>query len=210
MSAAKRDPPASKAKRKDSVEQLDWHAIGAAVAHILGWFPETRGLLARYPPGTFPANGAESRIDLGIRRLADVAAWIRRHIDLNHLDPGTPDGQAAMHAMEQLSQVVECCYASPKTKKFLPVFIAAIARTTSTANSIKAKNPRPRKIYLRDEKRRAQAANPGLTWKELLDTLEGDGIVTFWDNNLIRCVEMTSDGKEIPYEHATSTFRSWK
>lgn len=152
MSGGKRAPPLSKKERSEPVEQFNWHAIGMVVAQILGWFPETGGLLAPYHTATVIGDGSESKIDLGLRRLEDVAAMISRHVDLKHLDSGTPDGQAAENALDQLTQVIECGFASPKVKKFLPIFIAAISRTPSTVGRHAAKHKRPkadRRGYLR-------------------------------------------------------------
>lgn len=118
----------------------------------------------------------------------------------------TPDF-SAFDAHIKLSRILIDGYVSPEWKRTLPLLVASISgATTSQTATLKATQSRVRRIELRSAKVGAQRLNPRDTYKELLTVLEGDGIVTRWDDDIVHWLEKDGTAKET----ATTTFRNWK
>ena len=114
---------------------------------------------------------------------------------------------AAIFVHAQIGIVRRDCYLDEPSRSTLPVTLAAIAgKSAGLQNAVAASQPRMRRQDLRAAKREALAKNDALTWKELLYDLQGDGIVSYWDDTVIRWID------EQDNERTTkpSTFRGWK
>jgi hypothetical protein len=114
----------------------------------------------------------------------------------------------AIFVQARLARILIDRYVCPEWKRELPLMIAAIGGKSlgqvAHENSTGARQPRRSRLEL--AKRRAKAANPGCTWKELLPTLQGDEIVVEWDHTAITWID--DDGQHRRTQ--TSTFRNWK
>ncbi len=114
---------------------------------------------------------------------------------------------SAFDAHIKLCRILMDRFVCVEWKRTLPLLVASIggATTTQTA-TLKATQSRARVIELKDAKLQAQKLCPGYSCSELLNWLEGEGIVTNWDNASIEWVDVNGTTKRT----ATSTFRNWK
>ena len=114
---------------------------------------------------------------------------------------------SAFDAHIKLSRILIDCYVCPEWERTLPLLVASISgATTSHTATLKATQPRVRRIELRDSKFEAQRLFPGYSCSELLNWIEGEGIVTRWDNASIEWIDESGSNKRT----ATGTFRNWK
>lgn len=113
----------------------------------------------------------------------------------------------AYDAHIKLGRILIDRYVCKEWKRQLPLIVASIGgETTSETATLKGKQPRVRRMELRSAKFEAQRLNPEYSYKELLRVLEGDGIVTRWDDDIVLWVEEDGTAKET----ATTTFKNWK
>lgn len=113
----------------------------------------------------------------------------------------------AYDAHMKLGRILMDRYVCKEWKRLLPLIVASISGdTTSETAKLKAKQPRVRRMELRDAKFETQRCNPEYSYKQLLTSLEGDGIVTRWDDDNVYWVEEDGTAKK----KATTTFRNWK
>jgi hypothetical protein len=115
-----------------------------------------------------------------------------------------PVDQWAYDAHMKLGQILIDRYVCKEWKRLLPLIVASLGgATTSQSATLKATQPRPRPANeLRDGKFRAQARNPYSTWKQLLDDLQGDGIVMDWDAATVQWYDVEGNKK-------TTTTKTW-
>lgn len=113
----------------------------------------------------------------------------------------------AYDAHMKLGRILIDRYVCKEWKRLLPLIVASISgETTSETAKLKATQPRVRRMELRSAKLEAQRLNPEYSYKELLRVLEGDGIVTRWDDDIVDWVEEDGTSRKT----ATNTFRNWK
>jgi hypothetical protein len=113
----------------------------------------------------------------------------------------------AYDAHMKLGRILIDRYVCKEWKRILPLIVASISgETTSETATLKASQPRTRRIELRDKKIEAQRCNPTYSYKQLLTLLEGDGIVTRWDDDIVHWVGEDGTTKATK----TGTFKNWK
>jgi hypothetical protein len=115
----------------------------------------------------------------------------------------------AVRAHLMLGRVLVDHFVSDDRKRTLPLAVASIASDTVSRTAIRA-GARPRRARnnaLKEAKFRALAARPSSSWKDLLDILEGEEIVTLWTHKAIQWND-PDDGEA--RTTATGTFRNWK
>lgn len=113
----------------------------------------------------------------------------------------------AYDAHMKLGRLLIDRYVCPEWKRQLPLIVASIGgQTTSEMATLKASQPRIRRIELRDKKFEVQRCNPTYSYKQLLTSLEGDGIVTRWDDDIVYWVEEDGTTKATK----TGSFKNWK
>lgn len=133
-----------------------------------------------------------------VKKLAELRAIVVKPKDVDLW---------AYDAHIKLGHILMDRYVCPEWKRLLPLIVASIGgETTSETATLKGEQPRVRRMELRSAKLEAQRLNPGYSYKELLTVLEGDGIVTRWDDDIVLWVEEDGTAKET----ATTTFRNWK
>lgn len=123
----------------------------------------------------------------------------------------TDADRCAIDAHMKLGRTLIDCYVCDEWKRLLPLIVASISGSSvSHAATLKARQPRKRlndkNQELRDAKARRMQIEPEESWKESLTQLQGDGLVTGWDDKLIRWRTADNDERTT----ATSTFRTWK
>jgi hypothetical protein len=113
----------------------------------------------------------------------------------------------AYDAHMKLGRILIDRYVCKEWKQRLPLIVASISgETTSETAKLKAKQPRVRRMTLRAAKFETHRCNPEYSFKQLLTSLEGDGIVTRWDDNIIKWVDEDGTTKATK----TGTFKNWK
>ena len=114
----------------------------------------------------------------------------------------------AFDAHMKLGRILIDRYVCPEWKRKLPLIVASIGgEFTSQTATLNATQYRKRKANeLKEGKKEALKRNPNASWKELLDDLQGDAIVTEWDVETIHWVDAEGNGKTT----ATQTFKNWK
>lgn len=114
----------------------------------------------------------------------------------------------AYDAHMKLGRILIDRYVCPKWKRQLPLIVASIGgEFTSQTATLNATQDRKRKENeLKVGKEKALSSNPNLNWKELLNDLQGDEIVTEWDLEKIHWLDAEGNGKTT----ATQTFKNWK
>ena len=114
----------------------------------------------------------------------------------------------AFDAHMKLGRILIDRYVCSEWKRQLPLIVASIGGDfTSQTAALKAIQPRPRKVNeLKAGKEEALRRNSNLRWKELLNDLQGDEIVTEWDLKKIHWLDAEGNGKTT----ATQTFKNWK
>lgn len=179
----------------------DWSGLATMTATALESAPRPPGLLVDL--STWGPNPAKLEWFTLLKKIVEV------HLRDNYWKvdkPCTIDIVNALRVEQCLTEILTAGYVTDDHRQFLPMGITAIARTASVANSIKAKGARRRGNELMDAKLEAMSRDPGLTWKELLLTLEGDEIVTQWND--VNVVWRDVDGNI--HTTATGTFQNWK
>lgn len=114
----------------------------------------------------------------------------------------------AYDAHMKLGRILIDRYVCKEWKRLLPLIVASLGgEFTSQTATLMAIQPRNRKVNeLKDGKETALCRNPYASWKELLDDLQGDAIVTEWDEKKIHWLDAEGNGMTT----ATQTFKNWK
>jgi hypothetical protein len=113
----------------------------------------------------------------------------------------------AFDAHLKLGRVLIDRFVSREWSVRLPLVVASIgSNALSETPTLKSSQPRARKSNeLRDAKYRVLSRNPGLYWKELLRQLEGDRVVTQWDDDCIEWLDLGGTS----HKTKTGTFKNW-
>lgn len=116
------------------------------------------------------------------------------------------EAHTAVFVHVQIDFILQHCYLDRVEQVLLPATVASVAgKSVGLQTAVAAAHGRPRRQDLRAAKLSAMK-NSGLSWKQLLDTLQGDDIVTEWDDKVIQWVDENGAYRKT----ATSTFRGWK
>lgn len=188
---------------------LEWSGLAKLTAKILSYLPnEPRdthsGGLLDIP---VDSGNAYPELDQWLDRLAIVSTFIEGYARTTELMLEGHEGQAVVTALAQLDFIQNSRYVPPDIRRDLPINIAAIVRTASAANTLKAIEPRPRPPNrLRVGKFRALELHPNYGWKQLLTHLQGLKIVIDWDPTTIHWLNENDDEKTT----SIKTFLNWK
>ena len=200
MSVKNGGRPQIKITHKGKALRVDWSELAKMTSIALKNASSGPGLL----------DTGEWKPDLDrLEWFAILKSAVDQHIQAHGSDSAktvTPDIRYAITVSLRLTEILTLGFATSEHRQFMPIEIAAIARTVNAANKIKAKGSRRRGNELMDAKLEAMSREPGLTWKELLLTLEGDEIVTQWND--VNVVWRDVDGNV--HTTATGTFQNWK
>lgn len=117
---------------------------------------------------------------------------------------------SAFVAHQMLGQVLRDGWIDAFHRQHLPVQVASIQGVSASQSAAeKASRPRPgrkdRNAELRDAKSSRTRNNPGETWKETLQQLQGDGFVVDWTDKVVTW--RTTEGETRTTR--TSTFIGW-
>jgi hypothetical protein len=114
----------------------------------------------------------------------------------------------AIAVLSELMQIHVKGTIAPESARLLPLKVASLVDKASNKTP-KASASRPRQRppnILMQAKQKLQSTDPELTWKEILTSLEGDGLVTSWDYEQINWLDENEDACTTK----ASTFRNWK
>ena len=144
-----------------------------------------------FPDSRNPANTEKilAKLRAKVGKLKDVDLW-------------------AYDAHMKLGRILIDRYVCPEWKRQLPLIVASIGgEFTSRTATLNATQDRKRKANeLKAGKEEALRRNSNLRWKELLNDLQGDEIVTEWDLKKIHWLDAEGNRKTT----ATQTFKNWK
>jgi hypothetical protein len=113
----------------------------------------------------------------------------------------------AYDAHMKLGRILIDRYVCTEWKRLLPLIVASISgETTTETATLKATQPRTRRIELRDKKLKVQRLNPDYSIAQVLNALENEGVVQQWDAADIRWIDKDGNNKTT----ATGTFQNWK
>ena len=131
-----------------------------------------------------------------------LAYFVKRGAKLQGVDLWAYD------AHMKLGRILIDRYVCPDWKRQLPLIVASIGgEFTSRTATLNATQDRKRKANeLKEGKEKALERNPYASWKELLDDLQGEEIVTAWDEKTIHWLDAEGNSKT----KGTQTFRNWK
>ena len=140
----------------------------------------------------------------------DETLWLCGHL-VHRGVKFTSQDYWAISAHRNIGQILLDGYASEVCKSKLPLIIASISgKSASEQQQERASAPRnqgdDKTKLLRREKFYRQGLEPDATYKQLLQHLEGDGIVTYWDAKFVKW----RDEEDAIRTTATATFRNWK
>lgn len=197
--------------------RLNWTEIALVTAELLKRIP------AEPPPSAKPSYATgllgvifetpdhwESRFPErhdALDGLRGVERLLEGYAKTGTVQHDQADGTALAEAWASISAIVKAGWAWPDIRATLPILISSIARTASVESSMKAKKPRPRKPNaLKKAMLKTMRAHPGLSWKELLMQMKGEGVVRAFDAQLITWQD--EDGRV--QTMATGTFINWK
>lgn len=117
----------------------------------------------------------------------------------------------AINAHMMLGRILKDGYVSDAWKRQLPLSIASISGPSSSEVAIlRATQPRPRRIALRDAKREFKATHRDADCWNLLDVLKDEGFIDEWTPEIIYWTDYADGGEGKAKTTATSTFRNWK
>lgn len=118
-----------------------------------------------------------------------------------------PADLIAAEVLVELREIQTCGCASDKSTRMLPIMVASLggrfAAETSKLNAGGSRNRKPND--LKNAKSEVLKDDPFLTWKQILSSLEGDGIVQKWDDKRISWM----DDKGNTQVTSVGTFRNW-
>lgn len=116
----------------------------------------------------------------------------------------------AYDAHMKLGRILIDRYVCREWKRQLPLIVASIGgeftSRTATLNATQSQYRKRKENELKAGKEEALSRNANLNWKELLDDLQGDEIVTEWDLEKIHWLDAEGNRKTT----ATQTFKNWK
>lgn len=154
----------------------DWSGLATMTATALESAPRPPGLLVDL--NTWEPNPAKLEWFTLLKKIIEV------HLRDNYWTvdkPCTIDIVNALRVEQCLTEILTAGYVTDDHRQFLPMGITAIARTASTANTIKAKGKRPN-VDRRGALARAVSQERGkdkhATAGEVLDRLCGGDVVT--------------------------------
>lgn len=113
----------------------------------------------------------------------------------------------AYDAHMKLGRILIDRYVCPEWKRQLPLIVACISgETTSQTATLKAMQHRVRRNELRKAKLEIKRLNPDYSNAQVLNSLEGDGVIQSWDAVSIRWTDSEDNDKTT----VTGTFHNWK
>lgn len=141
-----------------------------------------------------------------LQSLAIIERMLESYSDTGTVWHDQPDGECLIEAWAMLANVRTMGWVPTDFKAKLPVLIASIARTVSVESSMKASGPRSREPNaLRREMLETMKGLRDPTWQELLDQMQGDGVVVCYDAASI----IWSDDEDMMQQTAVKTFMNW-
>lgn len=174
---------------------LDWPELALTTAKILEFIPKQPpfkgiGVLGSY----VNSEDYYPKLDWALDTLKQICEHLENYARTGTVNVRERDGQGLVSAMAGIDVICRNRWGMPSLHRDIPIEIAAIARSVSLANSKSAKKKRgQRPNFLRDEKLRVQKSDPDLYWHEILDQLQGDGVVISHDDSVIKWKD--EDGK---------------
>jgi len=176
---------------------------GAIAYHLSYRLRVVHKLATKLPDGTGGMVSFDGRDPHQVMRFYKLAKEGRVELKREDL--------LALDAALMIGRLLQSRLASAEWKWKLPVYVAGIAGPSTGEKAQRwIVEPRARRrdnnADLRDAKRSAANRNPEATWKNLLDTLEGDEFVTRWTGSEIEWTD--EEGKQ--KVTLTSTFKNWK